>query len=58
MDFKKLAPIISMISVVVMIVWGFLANDWSKCWLSVVVGGLIIGILKVVGDNGNSGDKK
>ena len=32
MDTKKLIPIISMVSVLVMFLWGYLANDWSKSW--------------------------
>ena len=30
MDIKKIIPIICMLSVGVMVVWGLLANDWSK----------------------------
>ena len=37
---KKLAPIISILSVLVMILWGVLVpNGWSKSWLAVFVGG-------------------
>ena len=45
MDYKKLTAIIPMISVVVMLVWGLIAKDWSQCWIAVVVGGVITGIL-------------
>ena len=41
MDYKKLSTIIFMISGVATVVWGVLANDWSKCWLCAVIGGVI-----------------
>ena len=41
MDYKKLSTIIFMISGVATVVWGVLANDWSKCWLFAVIGGVI-----------------
>ena len=40
MDTKKLIPVISILSVGVMVVWGLLANDWSKSWIAVFVGGM------------------
>ena len=42
MDLKKLTTIIPMVSGGVMIVWGLLANDWSKCWIAVVIGGILL----------------
>ena len=47
MDIKKTIPIICMLSVGVMVVWGFLANDWSKSWIAVVIGGIIVACLSV-----------
>ena len=41
MNSKKLSTIIFMASGVGTVVWGTLANDWSKCWLVAVIGGLI-----------------
>ena len=41
MDYKKLSTIIFMVSGVAPVVWGMLANDWSKCWLAAVIGGVI-----------------
>lgn len=48
MDLKKLTTIIPMVSGGVMIVWGLLANDWSKCWIAVVIGGILSGIIHVM----------
>lgn len=48
MDIKKLRPIISILSVGVMVLWGLLANDWSKCWIAVFVGGIAIAVLSVL----------
>ena len=50
MDTKKLIPIISIISVAVMVVWGFLANDWSKSWLAVFIGGIAITVISILGN--------
>lgn len=41
MDYKKLSTIIFMVSGVATVAWGMLANDWSKCWLAAVIGGVI-----------------
>ena len=56
MDLKKLNVIIPIVSVGVMIVWGTLAKDWSKSWLAVFVGGIIMTILNVLGNKDK--DKK
>ena len=48
MDNKKLIPAISMVSVGVMVVWGLLANDWSKSWIAVMIGGIAIAVLSIV----------
>ena len=36
-----ICSIISMASVVVMFIWGYLANDFSHSWLAVMIGGII-----------------
>ena len=41
MDYKKLSTVIFMVSGAAMVVWGVIANDWSKCWLCPVIGGVI-----------------
>ena len=56
MDIKKLIPIISIVSVVVMMLWGFIGNDWGHSWLAVFVGGCIIAILSIL--KGKDADKK
>ena len=48
MDLKKLIPIVCMLSVGVMVVWGLLAKDWSKSWIAVFIGGIIVVILSVL----------
>lgn len=35
-----ICAIISMTSVVIMLIWGFLANDFGHSWLAVMVGGV------------------
>ena len=59
MNMKKLDPIISILSVLVMILWGVLVpNGWSKSWLAVFVGGAIIAVLNIIykGDDGKDGE--
>ena len=47
MDIKKTIPIICMLSVGVMVIWGMLADDWSKSWIAVFIGGIIVACLSV-----------
>ena len=57
MDLKKLTAIIPILSVGVMVVWGLLANDWSRSWIAVVIGGILTATIRVLAkDDGN--DKK
>ncbi|MCR5357457.1 MAG: hypothetical protein K6E63_08655 [Lachnospiraceae bacterium] len=39
---------ISMISVFIMFVWGYLANDFGHSWLAVMAGGIISCIVSMV----------
>lgn len=48
MKLKVLIPIIAIVSVAVMIVWSMITGDWSKSWLAVFVGGILIAILSIV----------
>ena len=57
MDLKKLIPVISIVSVAVMILWGTLGNAWDKSWLAVFVGGILMAVVNVLGKNNND-DKK
>jgi len=54
MDFKKLCSIIPILSVGVMVVWGLLANDWSKSWIPVVIGGVLTAICGILAKNNNN----
>ena len=51
MDNKKLIPVISIVSVGVMVIWGLLAKDWSKSWIAVMVGGIAIAVLSILNKN-------
>ena len=60
MDTKKLIPIIAMVSVLIMFLWGYLVPDgWSKSWLAVFAGGIIITAISIMNnDKGKKGEKK
>ena len=49
MDLKKLNVIIPIVSVAVMIIWSTVTKDWSKSWLAVFVGGILMTIINVLG---------
>ncbi len=57
MNLKTIIPIISIVSVVVMMLWGFLAGDWSRSWLAVFVGGCVIAILSIINKGKEEKDK-
>ena len=42
---KTLSPIISMTSVLVMFIWGYLEGSFQHSWLAVMAGGMLSGIL-------------
>ena len=58
MDLKKLNVIIPVVSVGVMVVWGTLAKDWSKSWLAVFVGGILMTVINALGKKKDDDDKK
>ena len=39
---------ISMISVFIMFVWGYLADDFSHSWLAVMAGGIVSAIIAMI----------
>ena len=51
MDIKKLPPIINAVGVLVMILWGTLANDWGHSWVAVCVSGVISGLIYYLGNS-------
>lgn len=53
-----ICAIISMASVVVMLIWGFLANDFSHSWLAVVVGGVVSCAVHMIRKDIDSSEKK
>ena len=56
MDKKKLIPIIAMISVLIMLVWGFLQGTFEYSWLAVMAGGIGIVCVSILSkkDGGNN----
>ena len=45
---KFLIPIIAIISVAAMVVWGTIANSYQYSWLAVFVGGIAITIVSIL----------
>ena len=45
---KFLIPIIAIISVGIMVVWGTIANSYQYSWLAVFVGGIAITIVSIL----------
>lgn len=48
MNLKALIPIIAMVSVAVMVVWGVLGNAWNISWIAVFIGGIAMAIVSVI----------
>ena len=48
MKLKYLIPIIAIISVGIMVVWGILAKSFQYSWLAVFVGGALIAVLSIL----------
>lgn len=57
MNLKVWKSAIPMISVVIMLIWGFVGNGWSYSWLAVVCGGVVAGILHMVDKNRQDNEK-
>ena len=47
MNTKKLIPIICMVSVFVMLVWGFIGS-FEYSWLAVMAGGIIVAAISIL----------
>ena len=43
-----LFPVIAIVSVAVMVIWGMLGNAWNISWIATFVGGCLMAILSVV----------
>ncbi len=48
MNLKYLYPIISIVSVAVMIIWGTIAKSYQYSWIAVFVGGIAMAILSFI----------
>ena len=48
MNMKMIIPIISILSVAVMIIWGTLANSYQYSWLAVFAGGIAIAVISII----------
>ncbi len=45
---NTLCTIISMVSVLVMFIWGYLADSFDHCWLAVMAGGIIVISIRMI----------
>lgn len=58
MNLKVLIPIIAIVSVGVMIVWGTLAGSYQHSWLACFVGGIAIAVVSIIAGSKNDKNKK
>ena len=58
MKLKVLIPIIAIISVGVMIVWGTLAGSYQLSWLACFVGGIAIAVVSIIAGSKTDKNKK
>lgn len=58
MNLKVLIPIIAIVSVGVMIVWGTLAGNYQYSWLACFVGGIAIAVVSIIAGSKNENNKK
>lgn len=58
MNLKVLIPIIAIVSVGVMIVWGTLAGSYQYSWLACFVGGITIAVVSIIAGSKNENNKK
>lgn len=45
---QKLIPIICMVSVFIMLVWGYMAHSFEHSWLAVFAGGIIVAAISIL----------
>lgn len=50
---KYLIPIIAIISVGIMVVWGILAKSFQYSWLAVFAGGIVIAVVSIINKSKN-----
>lgn len=50
---KYLIPIIAIISVGIMVVWGILAKSFQYSWLAVFIGGIAITVVSIINKSKN-----
>ena len=53
---KKLIPIIAMLSVLIMLVWGFIQGTFEYSWLAVVAGGIAITSVSILSKKDDGDD--
>lgn len=52
-----ICSIISMISVLIMFLWGFLGHAWNVSWIAVMIGGVLSGIVYKIRKDLDDADK-
>ncbi|WP_026511886.1 hypothetical protein [Butyrivibrio sp. LC3010] len=51
-----ICSIISMVSVLIMFLWGFFGNSWNISWIAVMIGGVLSGIVYMIRKDLESND--
>lgn len=53
MKLKYLIPVIAIISIGIMVVWGILANSYQHSWLAAFAGGIAIVVVSIINKSKN-----
>ncbi|SDB26179.1 hypothetical protein [Butyrivibrio sp. INlla16] len=51
-----ICSIISMVSVLIMFLWGFFGNSWNISWIAAMIGGVLSGIVYMIRKDLESSD--
>ena len=56
MDLKKWTPVVSIASVIIFFIWGWLEGSFKHSWLIFIVAGLVMVIMRAMDKKDNNKD--
>ena len=48
MDKRKLIPVVAMIGVVAMLIWGFIEGTFAHSWIAIMIAGIVIVAISII----------